>query len=76
MKIEGFQGSQYFQIISSLYHVSGRIEAAFSYYRQQSVTLRGYTKRERKAERKKKKKERKGEKEREGKGRESFLILF
>ena len=62
MKIEGFQGSQYFQIISSLYHVSGRIEAAFSYYRQQSVTLRGYTKRERKAERKKKKKRKKGRK--------------
>ena len=62
MKIEGFQGSQYFQIISSLYHVSGTIEAAFSYYRQQSVTLRGYTKRERKAERKKKKKRKKGRK--------------
>ena len=66
MKIEGFQGSQYFQIISSLYHVSGRIEAAFSYYRQQSVTLRGYTKRERKAERKKKKrKEREKKREKE-----------
>lgn len=54
MKIEGFQGSQHFQIVSSLYNVSETIEAAFSCYRQQSVTLRGYTKRERKAERKKK----------------------
>ena len=64
MKIEGFQGSQYFQIVLSLYHISEAIEAAFSCYRQQSVTLRGYTKRERKAERKKKKeREKKREKE-------------
>lgn len=73
MKIEGFQGSQHFQIVSSLYNVSETIEAAFSCYRQQSVTLRGYTKRERKAKRQKK---RGGEKEREGKGRERLLILF
>ena len=64
MKIEGFQGSQYFQIVLSLYNISEAIEAAFSCYRQQSVTLRGYTKRERKAERKKKKeREKKREKE-------------
>lgn len=65
MKIEGFQGSQYFQIVLSLYHISEAIEAAFSCYRQQSVTLRGYTKRERKAERKKKKKEREKKREKE-----------
>ena len=38
MKIEGFQGSQHFQIVSSLCNVSETIEAAFSWYRQQSVT--------------------------------------
>ena len=55
MKIEGLQGSQHFQIVSSLCNVSETIEAAFSCYRQQSVTLWGCTKKETQAERERRK---------------------
>lgn len=72
MKIEGFQGSQHFQIVSSLCNVSETIEAAFSRYRQQSVTWEAVPRKKGRQ----KEKEGKGEMERERKVEKAFWYCF